>query len=168
MLAVQACDALFSHGHQQLALMIEFEDLVQSDICDPNIVVLVNTQPMGEQKSIGPPRGYKRSGSSIEAQDSRRRDWLRKGFAQDGMISPMENENVVVGINSHAGDVAQYKAFRENRPPMHHLIRSGGPFGWLPGCLFGQHRRVPRLVFRGQNESGRKRKYKGCEDYRSV
>ena len=80
----------------------------------------------------------------------------------------MENENVVVRINSHTRDVAKYKAFRENRPPVHDLIGSVGPLGRLPGRLFCQSRRAPPLVLCGQNESGRKREYKNFEDNRSV
>jgi hypothetical protein len=80
----------------------------------------------------------------------------------------MENENVVVRINSHTRDVAKYKAFGEYRPPVYHLIWSVGPLGGLPGCLFCQSRRAPPLVRCGQNESGCKREYQNFEDNRSV
>lgn len=58
----------------------------------------------------------------------------------------MENEHVVVRINSHTRDVAKYKAFRENRPAVHDLIWSGDPLGWLPGLLFCPSRRASPLV----------------------
>jgi hypothetical protein len=75
---------------------------------------------------------------------------------------------VVVRINSHTRDVAKYEAFRENRPPVHDLIWSVGPLGWLPGRLFFLFRRAPPLILCGQNESSRKREYKGFDDNRSV
>jgi hypothetical protein len=80
----------------------------------------------------------------------------------------MENENLVVRIDSHACDVAKYKAFREHRPPVHDLIGSAGPLGWLPGRLFCQSQPAPTLVLCGQNETGRKSEYKSFEDNRSV
>jgi hypothetical protein len=73
----------------------ELEHLMESGVGDPHVVLAVHRQAMRHAEHPVTPRGHDLSRVPIET--------------EDGTVSPVKDENVIVRIHLHAGNLPQSK-----------------------------------------------------------
>ena len=125
-LGIEPADVFDAQGHQQLTVVAELEDLVTPRIRDPHIVLTVDRQTVSRGEHAGSPG----------------RDDLTRGAvkAQNRAVSPVEDEHVVVGIDTDAGNFTQREALRQLWPTVNDLIGTGSIPGWqLSNRHAGKH-----------------------------
>ena len=124
MTAIVARYAAFAEGEQKAAIVGELVDLLQREVRQPDVVVVINTQPVRHGEQVRPPAPAQRASVAIEDFNRRSRNGRQRKHirARPLAVRAVKYKNVVVRINRHARDGAEHLSLRQDRPAMDNAI----------------------------------------------
>jgi len=100
----------------------KLENLLKRAVGDPDVVVAVDAKAVRFDEAVLPPGREQFTGSAVETEDGGGSDGM-SFVCGPGIFRAVKNEDVVMGVDSDAGDLAEDHAVGENGPSMYHEIR---------------------------------------------
>jgi hypothetical protein len=106
-------DAALAQCQEQISLRIKFEDLVQPNVCYPDVVFLVDGQSVGHDEGVSSPLVDHFPRLTIQDKDGRRDDKLQLDLlAAPKAFRTVEDKHMSIRIHIHPGNLPEDKITR--------------------------------------------------------
>ena len=103
-------------GKEEPAFAVEFEDLLPTDIGEPEVVLVIHRQAVGHDELVGSPRGEEFAGAAVQPADGGLRDGLRRKRRTPCAAAAMEHPDVILRVHANADALAEHVTVGEFGP----------------------------------------------------
>ena len=118
-----------SQAHQELPVVRELMDLLPSNIGNPDVVIRIDRESMGHNHQVSAPTRQGFTGLRIQHQHRMSRNRLIGKWLDPFPVRPVENEDMVMTIDSDSGCLSKVRNYRLSRPICNQSISRTLGFG---------------------------------------